>query len=905
MGDAGLSLAQADILGAVATISLDEDTPSDAAAAVTGSDGFQDALVDGVRETLAGVPYYARQRTLEDLGVTAAEGMYAAVLTGLDRPAERVEKETFAERYPDASASAYEALHRHATALEVTQQFGQPEPSIVGHLSLDALAEGPVPVIGASGQTPTIAVTVDRDAFEGRDRDDQEQLLELVVTLADACDVRVVSKPVTARWLTREFRDILPSEFRESVRAQCGGSPTADLVDAAREALSPDGRQVDVLRELAATADDIMDLHALQNSVEVSDGRVSQILGQLEELGLAERYGKQTAKRVELLQPGVAFLDALDADVGQQATLESAFSAETGTSTESQPDMCTIGAGPGPGDVQADADSHGGTGWLTSFMHRRRQAPAIEAATEGGLTLLDAPVDDIPPQKRLWCFDEDSRDLVVGARITSRLSYLVSTALALADPRTWNEVLPTSAVDAGSPFGGLAIDDRNLLRDGRQLGYLSDDVDDSEEWRDKILEWRKDLAEWTGELRTGDGGEGLGSRIFRNAKGLIGVMTHVLDLAGVGVTVLGIVPNVKRDFGKQAAEGEKSQREKLAETIVGQASIDAAYGSHTLERTVFEKRERKVQSAMEPNYDAADPLADLVADTVLVGPGVSILEPLVEDAINDREPRDDAPEIAVRVPIRTECRREVWSATVQRMCRAKNLKPQREVTTLLRALTASPFSAARALDYLQPEDSERQIRLDEVRYVLTQLPTEHILPGMAPSVGKLATALLEAQETLSKRDLAEAADVSTRTVSRHIEKLVALGLVTADGGTYRIALPFHGEHYSDLAPDAVDAERANPQELLFEVALEFVDAAKAGRLGDPDDPLGQAFCGPRLDTDPLLEVRPALEPWVDLALWLCDADAAPETTVADYGAEIEQASILAAMSDSSENVSTI
>jgi len=891
----GLSWRRDPAIDAVATISLGEDTRGEAVAAITTSDHLQEMLVDDVRELLAGVPYYERQRTLEAAGVTAADGMYATVLTALDRPAERVDRQTFTERYPDTSPPEYDALHRHAAALDVTEQFGQAEPSIIGHLSADEVFEGPLAVFDATDRSPTVTVTADYDAFESDGRDDQERLLEFVVQLAEVCEVRLVCKPVTARWLAREFREIIPTEFRETVRARCGGSPTTDIVDAARDELKPDSRQVDLLRELAAEPDDVLSLHALQSIYEISDGRLSQILGQLERLGLAERYGKRTDRRVQLLQPGAALLDALDEDVGQQSTLDSEFSSETGASTECQPDMCNHALGTRPPDASDDADSRGGdTGWLTSPMNRRRHAPAVEAAQGGGLALIDAPVDDLEDKSRLWSYNEDRDELVVGVRVTSRLSYLVSTALSLSDPRTWDRVLPSSTVDADHPFSGFATTDRDLLRGGRQLGYLSDDLEDSAEWREKILEWREDLGEWTRDLRTGDGGEELGSRIFRNAKGLIGVMTHALDLAGVDVTVLGIVPDVKRDFGAQAEDGEKSQREKLAETIVGQASIDAAYGHYTVERTVFEQREEKVRTAGSPRYDADDPLADLVADTVLVGPGVSILKPLVQDAVDERDPREDAPEVAISFPIRTECRREVYRNVVHRLCAQKNLRPRRAVTTLLHSLTASPFDAAAALDYLQPEDTEREICLDEARYALAQLSTDRLLPDLPRSVGKITAALLTAEEPLSKTALAEAADVSRRTVSRHIGKLTGLGLVVTDeDDAYRLALPFRDERHRDLLPEAVDDETlTKPQDILFEVVLEEVSVDEAGRLGDPDDPLGRPFFGARMDADPLLDERPDLRPWVNLSRRLCDAAEAEETAVT-YGVELSQTSIRA------------
>ncbi|WP_255681578.1 hypothetical protein [Natrinema sp. SYSU A 869] len=95
-------------------------------------------------------------------------------------------------------------------------------------------------------QPPTLAVTIDR-AFETAPRRKRETICRLLAVLATGFDVRVIATGRTQHWLAQHHREDLPgvSEWRETHH------PSRDRVDDALEALDPDGRKVELLRQLA------------------------------------------------------------------------------------------------------------------------------------------------------------------------------------------------------------------------------------------------------------------------------------------------------------------------------------------------------------------------------------------------------------------------------------------------------------------------------------------------------------------------------------------------------------------------------------------------------------------------------------------------------------------------------
>jgi hypothetical protein len=245
---------------------------------------------------------------------------------------------------------------------------------------------------------------------------------------------------------------------------------------------------------------------------------------------------------------------------------------------------------------------------------------------------------------------------------------------------------------------------------------------------------------------------------------------------------------------------------------------------------------------------------------------------------------EDAPEFSVRVPVTTPDRSAYGEATTRLLAR-KRLKSTRRAVTLLRTLASDPWAVTEALQWLGEEDAVRRIRLDEVRVSLANLDADRLLADVPPSVSKAVAALLRSSRPLSQTALAEMADVSTRSLRRHLPALLALDLVRETGDGYRLALPFRdGERGEEIVPEPLDDDLAAPQDLLYDVVFAIVD--DVSRLSDPEDPLYVAFGWP-VDFAALQRCLPRINPWVRVAKVLSGEPDPPAESVA-FGPSVEQ-----------------
>jgi hypothetical protein len=496
-------------------------------------------------------------------------------------------------------------------------------------------------------------------------------------------------------------------------------------------------------------------------------------------------------------------------------------------------------------------------------------------------TVPDA--DDVEERHtRLVGYDADRDEAVVAVRAAGPLQYVTSVALSFASPRFLDQALPVNRLDEldASP---------HILRQARCVGALpSEAEDDPEVLRDALVEWGEDLADMTTRLHRGEyeDRDAFRGEIMRTAHGLAGTIVHLLDVAGVDIVREVRVPG-GLDHGRLG---------DLARTVSVATAIQSRYGHYAIYRQLFEGRDDKRQQALAPEVDAADPLGEYIGSLVVRGPDAHRLGQHLEAQLTTPAPvHEDAPEVAVRVPVET-ADRSACAETVSRLCQRKNLQSTREAVTMYRALAGSPHAVADAIHRLSSEDRPRGVRLDEVRVTLAHLGPKRLLPAASPTVSKAVGALLRSSRPLSKTALAEKAGVSTRSLRRHLDVLEALDLVRETDGGYRLALPFatDEERGERILPDAVDDDLAAPQDLLFDIATVLVE--DTDRLADPDDPLGAAFVYP-LDIEALRRELPDLDPWVRVARDLCDGpDPVPATV--RFGPPVEQTSLQGAASSS-------
>lgn len=919
--DGQLTLTQQSPLSAVTTVTL--DTPvGDIWERITATDGFQSALETAVGGLVGDQRAGARAYALEELGVTALDGLYASAVAAL------ADENPIHDRWQEQ-------------ALQLTQDFGSAERSVVGlHAPVGKIADGPLAVLRASTVTPTVAVRID-DAFDELRADQRTDIVELLADLANTVDLRIVA---TGRWqrkLVREYREQLPA-----VSEQCSAGPSAGAIAAtvekARAALDPDGRKVRILRQLAKQTSETLSYNQLYALHEVSDGAIRQCLTNgdhsLAELGLVETFSRAAGRgsAVELLAAGRELLDRLDSEIGRQQRLEAVVS-ETGNPSDDSRVIPSAHEGRHSPGAEAEAVAErgscgsGGSAGVAddrdSDRHRLphhhqvrsaaryRYAAAAGTATDSGITLVDHPISEKDDRgEPHWYYDHDDDRLLVGAEYDNPMKGWVCIALALADPRTFRHVLTPERFEAGK-IGDMLANHTDLLRNSRCLGYLADRNATAEDYTDTLLEAADDLRELTKDWYHGnfENRNRFRATILREAHGLAGTMVHLLDLADVDLVREFRLPNFARDY-------DESDRHGLAETIAIGASIQSRYREFTAYRQLFESREDKRESAIPPRVDADDPFGECVGSFVLVGKSVSSLADPLRRRLTNQEVHDDAPEFGIRVPVKIADERRHIAQTVKCMCDQKSIRPTRAATSMLGALTGTPYDAAKALHNLGSETKApgRRIRLDEVRYALSTLDTDRILPAMEkPALSKIVHALLVTEPPLVQSELAERAGVSARSIRTHTERLAAFDFIRETDTGWRFTLPLRGDGEHDERGDDVlpwfvatsDEDDDREQDsFVRDVLAEVVhDLLPPDRYADPDDPVaGALFSEPGERISTLREAWEWLDPWLSVAQMLCDStttdcihagsegDPNCSAEIATIGVESDQASLAAA-----------
>jgi DNA-binding MarR family transcriptional regulator len=859
MTEPGLTLSRQAAVSGDATVTLDDRPPSELWDDLAAD--LVEPFVDAVRDVLADTHAGERPLVLADL-MGDNDLMYHHDITRL-----------YASVWSSLADAVDSDTHQEARALfEAIGQEGA-APTLATDASLDHVRTAVVPVIVASAVTPTVTVRLE-PAFQERRADHRRRVCGLLAALSAACDVRVCGGPITLGWFVETHHDDLPVEFSSWVQA-CRGdtTPVDDLVDAAREALTLDGRGVSLLRDLAGAPDETAANADLVNAVDVTAGRVSQLLSELEALQLVERYGQRNAKRVRLLPAGFAFLDALDAERGRQTELDSQFSESRQSNPKRrEPRRQARGRG---GEDAPDRD-RSGSPYTTEYLDWPEVHAAASVVTPGGITTVEERIDRTADRARWVSYDEDRDEAIVAIRATTPLQYVTSLALALASPGFFDQALPVTRLED--------VDDSPaILRDARCVGCINEDTrDDPKELRDALVKWGKKIGEMTTDLQAGecDDRDRFRGEIMRSAHGLAGSIVHLLDAAGVDLV---------RELRLPRYHTHDDLAE-IAETVSIATAIQSQYGACSVYRELYETREQKRQIAITPDVDATDPYGELIGSLVIRGPQANRLARHVEGTLPDVLPlHENSGEIAVRVPVSTPDR-TAHANVLARILALKNLEKTREAVTLFRALVPSVYDTAEAVYRLGSEGClARGLRLDEIRYAIGTLDASQILPNMPRTVSRVVAVLLQSTSPLPRAALVEAADVSTRSLQRHLETLETFDLVRYVDGGYRFALPFNDSEADErgawILPHSVDNDSAAAQDLLYELVETFVDDPR--RFGDASDPVCGVFLEYPYDWGRLRAALPAVDPWVRVAKALCD-DPDPEPTAVEFGASIEQ-----------------
>jgi hypothetical protein len=844
----------------------------------------------------------------EEFDVTALDGAYASYAM-------------------DAATGDDLAYHRW---LRLSRQLGG-QTSLDLRSSVDDVVDGPVALLAAADVVPQVVVRLGSAFFE-RKRNERERFLRFLSDLSASLDLRVVANGYVRQRLARDHEADLPaSAVNEVANPRRGSGPDGraeQVAQDALEALDWDHPGWDVLRSVAQADAERSSYSALYADprFDVGDSAIRQRIGRLRDLDLVDTFRVNGEQHVALLPPAVEALDVYhdeyltDPDVAvspdervretRASGGDAGAEADGPTANTSHQDGKTAGRN---GDVSDPPNSSAGTvltrtrtgdpspsedrpagegrsatadgavrGTPTSeWMSLDQHHAAAAAAPSGGIALSDRPIAE-RDDPRSWSasFDEDRKEIVVSVKWDPTVAKTAARlCAALLDERLVNTVLTTDRLNGGparDDLAGLVENNPIVLRKARCLGWLKDDDASGNAYRERLREARQETLSLTPEIGSGDDfNSDVASDVLQQAHGLMGTVMQLYDLLGVDVVRQVEFPEYSRNFA--------SHDYAVAKFIAKATPTASRYGHYSAERVLHEPREDRREDLLgAPDVDSMDPHGEVIGSWNLVGPGISDLTNPLKTALDRAEDlQHDAENFSafiIEPPIVQGWRREAVAEVLSRLGRLKRLDATRRTTSILFAYCGSVYDVARAVYSLGAEKRGGRRDLDpaELRYALSQLPTDRVLPDADPAVSKIVAALLRCDRAVSAAELADRADASTQSVRNHRETLEAVGLLDVDeteagkANAYRLRLPFKSERRSDDAPlpefivDDEDAVNTSLDEAVFELLLDLDDV-------DVDGAVHEALSWPA-NLTPIVERWPWLRSWVDVLAGLLGLD---------------------------------
>jgi predicted transcriptional regulator len=801
--------------------------------------GLAEALVTAVRELVGDKTPAGAHMMLRDLVDDALDGALAHVLCSL---------------------VASQSDSRFWKALTTLSQLGRGRP-LGCRSDLKDIHAAIAPLV-ESTHTPTVSIRLP-DGFRDVDVETRQSWCRLVAALSQAADVRLVCSGVDRVWLAHHHRDDLPG-----VSDRSGSGLDDEALTTALDVVDVGSRHARVLSLLAAEDTETLVYRRLYSSFSVGRSRIRQVIGDLVDVDLVDTYGSSQHRRVELTTTGRQFYET---EIAVQQRLGDCVRESRKLSNDSRVSPRAHGEGADRPETapSGTADRHRLPPYHeTRYMTRRTVSAALGTAIESGVSVVNYPVTPQDDRAEGRWHSEDNH-LVVAAEGDNPMQLWTTLALTLADRRTFDRVLTKQRLEEHDVLSMLANGDV-VLREMRTIGWLPDKIDSYDDLRDAMLEAATKLAELTGKYAEAEDDE-LRGPITRNALGLAGSLTHLLDLVDVELTRVVKLPEFSRRF-------DHDRRDALFRSLAVGSAIGSNYGHHTAYRQLFEGRTDKRRQAFDPTVDAADPWARLIGSWTLVGDFAGQTE-TVADTLRKQfsglDPHEDAPEIAIRSEVRTEPTRRQIAETARRMLATKDLRLTPEATSVLHALARTPFDVTNALQYLAGGNDGRRVDAAEIRYALAQLDPGRLLRGFdgrQTTPRNLVSTLLEADRPISGADLDERADVSTRSRRDHLADLVEVGLVDKTERGYRLALSFsdingaNNERYTDVWPALVADPDKKP---TVHVAAKVLRIGREHHgPGDPVETVGWPYTG--VTDPPDLRELSAPRPYLDdvlPALW--------------------------------------
>ena len=733
---------------------------------------------------------------------------------------------------------------KHQQALELLGSFGDSEFGPLGigfNGELEDVRRVVKPLLAAADHTPTLTIRIEESFREITHADQRRRMVQLLSWLAHGVDVRVVFE--SSIWMRRfawsydpqmdvdELDGNVPDVAAFDVSSQCrtGGRGPGDVdehVATALEALDIDGEVVATLERIGeepgqTASYDTLYAAAPYDDPEQARNNVAYHLRQLRDHELVtDRITTSDGSKVAIRPAGAALIDEIDRSVSENKAGEIRVS-RTGKSADNM-------------EFTPAHTREAPSGWSRNripALHTIQPLPrstyhaAVAATPENGVATVDAAVsewDDRAAPHRFMDWDNDR--LAVAAEVDNPMQWAVCTARALGDSFVWDNLVTPERLDEHGEFRRLLQEAPDVLQNSACLGWIADDdelVEDVAEFGDRMESVLEEICEMTrdlthGEYREFDSRKAFRTEILTESLGVIGVMTRLLDFAGVDVLRIGRMPRFKTDFD--------SEKISALATFVGiNSAIASTYGMTTVYRQLFENRSEILRWSMDVEVDAAEPFGELMGSWCLFGDygerQAEFAEALRSE-LSPREIREDAPEIGVRVAVQSSTSRAQYGDLLDTALETKNLSPTPEAVSVLHGLCRSPLAVATGIARgLQPEAEPRPIRAAELRRIIATLSPDQVLRDASSTPRKALIALAAADDPVLQSELAERARVSARSLRDHLPDLVAAGIVAETESGYRLQLSFEEseradgdlpERYRDIYPKWVsDPELSN------------------------------------------------------------------------------------------------
>lgn len=696
-------------------------------------------------------------------------------------------------------------------------------------------------LLDVAGHSPRVKLSLPL-AWSDAGQTRRSRWLSFVTSLSASLSITLSLSRLDMRQIVEQHNEEIPASTVSHARqtALTGVAPIESAATNALEDLgdeSPHWRVLAVLSENAAESVAVADLSSHMYLADVSRSAVSKRVTRLVDLRLVERITVDGQKHVQLLPAGAyALSEVRCGDTASQPDLNpSSGSDQTGSvndprnnngitvdpqtrSGETPPHSSAEAA-----SVTADAPPSRST-QQTDWMRADAHHAAVAATRDVDIAVCDDVLTASDHSADLG-ISKNGNEIVVSFEASRTMARTgARLALSLADNRLMIPILDD--IDEDDDFAGLVESDPVVLRLARQIGWLSDRDESGAALANRLKAAREEILDLLSDLGHGDNFDsGIAQELTRKAHGLAGTLTHLYEMAGYEVIRSIEIRDLKRNWKKP---------ESLITWIANQQAICSRYGHYPLFRVQIDDREENREAMLgAPVVDVSDPKGSTVGKWVLRGSGTSMLqedlanlwsrlESVDEDARNYRE-------FLIHVDVGPPGRNEIATA-LHRLAGMKNLEATRQTISVLHALTDSVFDAAEALYRLGGQDfgREREIYLQEIRVALTALSPAQIMPQVDNgSTGKIVHALLEHQGNISTAELANAADVSRKTISDKADLLRGIGLVEIiDRGPgrskqYRLLLPWERDD-RDTKPEPLEHNWFGEMDVVHDCVHELV-----------------------------------------------------------------------------------